>query len=77
MRRAVIITDRDQRILWVNPAFERITGFRRTDAVGAVCDDLLRYKELNPAVVSSWPPIRSSGSRSTMRSGSSTPGARR
>ncbi|WPZ36440.1 ATP-binding protein [Thalassobaculum sp. OXR-137] len=52
MRRAVIITDRDQRILWVNPAFERITGFRRTDAVGAVCDDLLRYKELNPAVVS-------------------------
>ena len=43
MRRAVIITDRNQRILWVNPAFERITGFRSADAVGAICEDLLHY----------------------------------
>jgi PAS domain S-box-containing protein len=51
MRRAVIITDRDERILWVNPAFERITGYRRADAVGENCDTLLGYREHNPTLV--------------------------
>jgi PAS domain S-box-containing protein len=48
MRRAFIVTDRDQRILWANPAFERVTGFRRTDAAGQICDALLGYREHNP-----------------------------
>ena len=52
MRRAFIITDRDQRILWVNPAFERVTGFQRADAVGQICDELLGYREHNPDLVS-------------------------
>lgn len=50
MRRAFIITDRDQRILWVNPAFERITGFRRADAAGRICDELLGFREHNPDI---------------------------
>jgi PAS domain S-box-containing protein len=31
---SVFITDRDEMIQYVNPAFERITGYRREDAIG-------------------------------------------
>lgn len=50
MRRAVIITDREQCVLWANPAFERVTGFRRADAIGRSCDELLGYREHNPEI---------------------------
>ena len=54
MRRAVVITDRDQRVLWANPAFERITGFRRADAIGRFCDQLLGYREHNPETIADF-----------------------
>lgn len=31
---SVLITDRNGRIVWVNPAFERLTGYTREEAVG-------------------------------------------
>ena len=31
---SILVTDRDARVLWVNPAFERTTGYTREEAVG-------------------------------------------
>ncbi|MBO6897671.1 MAG: response regulator [Shimia sp.] len=38
---SVIITDRERRIVWVNDAFTRITGFTFADAKGQIVADLL------------------------------------
>ncbi|MDF1792092.1 MAG: ATP-binding protein [Thalassobaculaceae bacterium] len=51
MRRAVIMTDREQRILWASPAFERVTGYRQEDALGTICDELFGFAALNPDIV--------------------------
>ncbi len=39
---AIEITDAESRILYVNPAFEQITGFRQEEAVGKTPAELLR-----------------------------------
>lgn len=31
---AVVITDREGRIIWVNPAFTRLTGYTAAEAIG-------------------------------------------
>ena len=31
---AVIITDREGRLIWLNPAFERLSGYTREEAIG-------------------------------------------
>ncbi len=41
-REAVIITDQDTNIVYVNPAFERVTGYSRHEAVGTRTGQLLR-----------------------------------
>ena len=38
---SVIITDRERRIVWVNDAFTRVTGFSFVEAKGAIIADLL------------------------------------
>lgn len=45
--KAVVITDRQSNIVWVNPAFERLTGYSSRDAVGQT-PRLLKSGE-NPA----------------------------
>lgn len=38
---AILTTDAEQRILWVNSAFERITGYTEAEALGRRLDELL------------------------------------
>ncbi|MBY6059227.1 PAS domain S-box protein [Leisingera daeponensis] len=38
---SIILTDADRRILWVNDAFTRATGFRAADAIGQTPSELL------------------------------------
>jgi two-component system sensor histidine kinase/response regulator len=56
----VIITDLDERIEYVNEAFERMTGYRRSEAIGRT-PALLRSGETNAAVYASF--------RETVRAG--------
>ncbi|WP_291844857.1 PAS domain S-box protein [Maricaulis sp.] len=42
---AVIITDRAGRIEWVNPAFERLSGFTITEALGQKPGDMLQCEQ--------------------------------
>ena len=46
---AVLTTDFDQRILWVNPSFERITGFSEEEALGRRLRDFLESEGDNEA----------------------------
>ncbi len=46
---AIVITDRDGTIEWVNPAFARLTGFRADEAVGKNPRDLIRSGEHDAA----------------------------
>ena len=46
---AILTTDADQRILWVNPAFERLTGFSEADALGRRLSDFLEKPGENEA----------------------------
>ncbi len=41
-REAVIITDLDSKIVYVNPAFERVTGYGKDEALGTPTGQLLR-----------------------------------
>ena len=47
----VAITDRDQRIDWVNPAFERRSGYRLAEARGKTVPELLHCPETDQAAV--------------------------
>ena len=47
----VIITDRDGRTEWVNPAFIRRTGYRLEDMVGRKPGEILQGPETDPATV--------------------------
>ncbi|MDP3814123.1 EAL domain-containing protein [Pseudomonas sp.] len=52
---AIIITDNeqaDQPIVYVNPAFERITGYRSEDVIGRNCRFLQGSKPIQPALES-------------------------
>jgi len=46
---AVMLTDPDLRIDWVNPAFERITGYRLDEVRGHCPSDVLGCDETDPA----------------------------
>lgn len=46
---AILTTDADQRILWVNPAFERLTGFTEDQALGKRLSDLVERPGENDA----------------------------
>ncbi|MCU0869691.1 MAG: CHASE domain-containing protein, partial [Burkholderiales bacterium] len=46
---AVLITDRDRRITWVNDAFTRVTGWGAADAVGRTPSELLAAPGADPA----------------------------
>jgi PAS domain S-box-containing protein len=48
---AVIITDVERRIIWVNPGFERITGFSAAEALGCFPGQLLQCELSDAAVV--------------------------
>lgn len=48
---AVIITDPEERILWVNEAFTRITEFEPAEVIGKRPGDFLQGDETNQAVV--------------------------
>jgi PAS domain S-box-containing protein len=48
---AVIITDVERRITWVNPGFERVTGFSAAEAVGCSPGQLLQCELSDAAVV--------------------------
>ena len=47
----VIITDADERIQWVNKAFERVTGYKLAEARGENPGDLLQGKKTDPQTV--------------------------
>lgn len=56
---AVMVTNRSGIIEYVNPAFESITGFSRTEAVGK-SPDILRAEDQDPAVFAAmWDAIES------------------
>ncbi len=48
---AVILTDSDEKILWVNEAFTQITEFEAAEVIGKRPGDFLQGRETNPAVV--------------------------
>jgi diguanylate cyclase (GGDEF)-like protein/PAS domain S-box-containing protein len=39
----VVVSDRDDRVLWVNPAFTRVTGWTPQEAAGALPGDLVHH----------------------------------
>ncbi|MCK8564203.1 PAS domain S-box protein [Yersinia ruckeri] len=49
---AVIITDVNRKIVWVNEGFERITGYSRAEAFGKSPGKLLQCKDTDQAVAS-------------------------
>jgi PAS domain S-box-containing protein len=46
---SIVITDTDGRIEYVNPAFERISGYSRTEAIGR-STDFLKHEASDPAL---------------------------
>ena len=48
---AVLITDRQTRITWVNEGFTRITGYHLTEALGRTPGELLSSGKADPAVL--------------------------
>ena len=48
---AVVITDVNRRITWVNEGFERLTGYSAAEAIGQVPGRLLQTEETDPATV--------------------------
>ncbi|WP_225027967.1 PAS domain-containing sensor histidine kinase [Xinfangfangia pollutisoli] len=50
MSNLVIIVDPDLRVTWVNPAFERHTGWTLDEIHGQVITDLVRCDESDPAI---------------------------
>lgn len=48
---AVVITDAEQRITWVNDAFTTITGYRAEEVMGRIPGHFLQGEETDPAVV--------------------------
>ncbi|XZE21851.1 PAS domain S-box protein [Pirellulaceae bacterium SH449] len=48
---AVIITDIDGRIEWVNAGFTRITDYTFEEAIGKKPGDLLQYEKTDPAII--------------------------
>ena len=49
---AVIITDTERRIVWINEAFTRVTGYEFTQAVGKKPSELLQTHATSPVTVS-------------------------
>lgn len=48
---AILTTDAEQRILWVNPAFERISGYPQSEVLGRRLSDFLEFGEENDAAL--------------------------
>lgn len=48
---AVVVCDRLGRVLWVNPAFERLTGYTEAEVLGRKPGELLHCPETDPATV--------------------------
>jgi PAS domain S-box-containing protein len=48
---AVIITDTDEKIIWVNSAFTRITEYEESEVIGQKPESFLYGKETDPATV--------------------------
>ena len=48
---AVVITDTHSRVLWVNDAFHRITGYTLSDVIGKVPGHVLQTKNTDPDTV--------------------------
>ncbi|UOU77590.1 CHASE domain-containing protein [Edwardsiella anguillarum] len=48
---AVILTDTQRRITWVNDGFERITGYRHDDVLGKAPGALLQCEKTDPQVI--------------------------
>jgi PAS domain S-box-containing protein len=47
----VILTDREARIEWVNPAFEKVTGYTLAEVVGCKPGDFLQGPETDPKTI--------------------------
>lgn len=58
---AVVITDADRRIQWVNEGFTRITGYTLDEVRGKVPGALLQYEGTDPAAVERFREILRSG----------------
>lgn len=56
---AVIITDPDGRITFVNPAFERVTGWRRDEAIGANPNILHSGRQSKAFYTAMWATLKS------------------
>lgn len=52
MSNLVVIVDTEQRITWVNPAFEKHTGWKSDEIIGAYLPDVVRCDESAPDTVS-------------------------
>jgi PAS domain S-box-containing protein len=48
---AVVITDARKRIVWVNPAFERVTGYSSDEVMGRSPGELLQFEGTDPKTV--------------------------
>jgi len=51
MENAIIITDADEKITWVNSAFTLITEYKPEEVIGRKPEDFLQGKETDPAMV--------------------------
>jgi len=48
---AVIITDVERRIVWVNAGFERLTGYTLQEAIGCKPGDCLQFEKSDPGTI--------------------------
>ncbi|MCL4830014.1 MAG: PAS domain S-box protein [Caldilinea sp.] len=48
---AVVITDANRRIIWVNAGFERLTGYRFDEVMGLKPGELVEFEKTDPATI--------------------------
>jgi PAS domain S-box-containing protein len=48
---SVVISDAQRRIVWVNPAFERVTGYCGKEVIGRLPGELLQFEGTDPNTV--------------------------
>jgi PAS domain S-box-containing protein len=48
---SVVISDAQRRIVWVNPAFERVTGYCSKEVIGRLPGELLQFEGTDPNTV--------------------------
>jgi len=56
---AIVVSDKDYQVVYINPAFQTITGYSRVDIVGRRCDFLQNFQNVQGVMEDCWQRIES------------------